>query len=77
MPGRNSASGCQTPASAKPVIEIVPAKAIIAPARIMRWPPMRPVNRAASRKPANEASAGKNSSRPNREGETPSTSIAT
>ena len=36
-----------------------------------------PVIRAASRKPLNEATAGKKSSRPKREGETPSTSIAT
>ena len=77
MPGMKSASGCQTPASASAAIENAPAKAIIAPMRIMRWPPSRPVMRAATRKPANEATAGKNSSSPKREGETPSTSIAT
>ena len=77
MPGTNTASGCQMPATAKAAMVTVPASAIMAPARIMRWPPMRPVQRAATMKPANEASAGKKSSRPKRAGDTPSTSIAT
>ena len=77
MPGMKSASGCQTPASASAAIETVPAKAMIPPIRIMRCPPRRPVMRAATMKPVNEAMAGKNSSSPKREGETPSTSIAT
>ena len=77
IPGMKSASGCQTCRTASPAIVNAPAKAIITPARIMRWPPRRPVSRAASRKPQNEATAGKKSSRPKREGETPSTSIAT
>ena len=77
MPGMKSASGCQIPASANAAIARVPANAIIAPMRIIRCPPTRLVTRAAIRNPVNEASAGKNSNKPKRDGDTPRMSIAT